>query len=129
MPSIKKFWALYNTEVPEEFKQMWNMAEFYEFYWTKRWWHPNALANITNTSNLSLMTFPSTLHIKEISPRPILFIAGENAHSLAFSEEAYANANEPKELYIVPDARHIDLYDDASKIPFDKIEDFMNKYL
>lgn len=114
------------TEVPEMFKNMPNMEEFFTFYGMERGWHPNALANITVTSGLSLMTFPSTLHIKEISPRPILFIAGENAHSRAFSEEAYANANEPKELYIVPDAIHIDLYDDTSKIPFEKIESFLN---
>ena len=49
---------------------------------------------------------------------------GENAHSRHYSEDAYAAAVEPKELYIVPDAIHIDLYDDVEKIPFDKIEDF-----
>ena len=49
---------------------------------------------------------------------------GENAHSVAFSETAYEAAAEPKELYTVPDAIHIDLYDDVEKIPFDKLVDF-----
>lgn len=53
------------------------------------------------------------------SGRPVLFVAGENAHSRAYSEDAYAAAAEPKELYIVPDANHVDLYDQVDKIPFD----------
>ena len=40
-----------------------------------------------------------------------LFIAGEHAHSRYFSEDAYQEASEPKELYIVPGANHVDLYD------------------
>lgn len=73
---------------------------------------------------LVLHDYPALTHISEISPRPILFVAGEKAHSRAFSEDAYAKAAEPKELYIVPDAIHIDLYDDKGKIPFDKFESF-----
>ncbi|WP_368854704.1 alpha/beta hydrolase, partial [Klebsiella pneumoniae] len=58
--------------------------------------------------------------------RPILFIVGENAHSRGFSETAYAAADEPQEIYVVEGANHVDLYDDITKIPFDKIEDFLN---
>lgn len=101
-----------------------NNAEFYSFYATERGWHPNALAGVTTTSMLSLMNFPSLAHINEIAPRPILFVVGENAHSIGFSETAYEAAAEPKELYVVPDAIHIDLYDDVEKIPFDKLEEF-----
>ncbi len=68
-------------------------------------------------------------YIDTISPRPILFIIGENAHSRYFSEDAYEMAAEPKELYIVPGARHIDLYDRTDMIPFDKLESFFAKYL
>lgn len=75
------------------------------------------------------MTFPSNEHITEISPRPILFIAGENAHSLEYSQTAYDNAADPKEIYIVPDANHVDLYDQIDIIPFDKIEEFFNDNL
>ena len=74
------------------------------------------------------MTFPSNEHIAEIKS-PILFIAGENAHSLGFSQTAYENASDPKELYIVPGANHVDLYDQVDKIPFDKIEEFFNNNL
>ena len=68
-------------------------------------------------------------YIETISPRPLLFIIGENAHSRYFSEDAYERAVEPKELYIVPGARHIDLYDRADMIPFDKLETFFKENL
>ena len=57
----------------------------------------------------------------------MLFVAGENAHSRAYSEDAYVAAAEPKELYIVPDANHVDLYDQVDKIPFDKLESFFKE--
>ncbi|MCL7653888.1 alpha/beta hydrolase, partial [Klebsiella pneumoniae] len=67
--------------------------------------------------------------IQEISPRPILFIQGEKAHSLYFSKTADEAANQPKELLIVNDATHVDLYDSLDKIPFDNITAFFNKKL
>ncbi len=63
------------------------------------------------------------------SPRPILFIAGEKANSRYFSEDAYKLAAEPKELYIVSDALHVDLYDRTKFIPFDKITSFFTHNL
>jgi hypothetical protein len=54
-------------------------------------------------------------YVEWISPRPILLIIGEHAHSRTFSEDAYA-APEPKELYIVPNANHVDLYDKTDLI-------------
>lgn len=68
-------------------------------------------------------------NIKEVSPRPILLVAGENAHSRYYAEDAYAAAQEPKELVIVPGADHVDLYDNFEKIPFDKLEAFFKKNL
>lgn len=112
-------------EIPEGLDPV--TEEFYSFYGTERGWHPNALGNVTTTSMLSLMNFPSLAHISEIAPRPILFIVGENAHSVGFSETAYANAAEPKELYVVPQANHVDLYDQVDKIPFDKLETFFGE--
>jgi uncharacterized protein len=38
-------------------------------------------------------------------------------------------ASENKELVIVPDADHVDLYDRLEKIPFDKITAFFNQHL
>ena len=61
--------------------------------------------------------------------KAILFINGDISHSRMFSETAYAAAAEPKELYLVEGARHIDLYDDVEKIPFDKLEQFFKDSL
>ncbi|MDA1470369.1 alpha/beta hydrolase [Brachyspira hyodysenteriae] len=59
----------------------------------------------------------------------MLFIAGEKAHSRYFSEDAYKKAKEPKELIIIPNANHVDLYDRTDLIPFDKLADFFNTSL
>lgn len=67
--------------------------------------------------------------IETISPRPMLFIMGEKAHSRPFSEDAYARAAEPKELFIVKNAGHFDLYDKIDLIPFDKLEAFFRNNL
>jgi fermentation-respiration switch protein FrsA (DUF1100 family) len=75
------------------------------------------------------MNMPLLTYIAEISPRPILFIHGEKAHSRYFSETAYAAAAEPKDLLIIPGASHVDLYDRVDKIPFDKIAAFIEKNL
>jgi fermentation-respiration switch protein FrsA (DUF1100 family) len=66
---------------------------------------------------------------RAISPRPILFVVGEHAHSRYFSEDAYELASDPKELYVVPNAGHVDLYDQRDLIPFDNLEEFFTKNL
>lgn len=103
--------------------------EFGEFYSTSRGYHPNSITQFTVTSSMSFMNFPLLTYIKSISPRPILFIIGEHAHSRYFSEDAYELAAEPKELYIVPNAGHVDLYDKTDVIPFDKLEAFFAENL
>jgi fermentation-respiration switch protein FrsA (DUF1100 family) len=98
----------------------------------KRGFHPRAInsnGSWTLTTPLSFMNMPILNYIKEISPRPILFIHGEKAHSRYFSETAYAAAAQPKELLIVPGANHTDLYDQMDKIPFDTMADFFAKSL
>jgi fermentation-respiration switch protein FrsA (DUF1100 family) len=104
-------------------------SEFFEFYAMKRGHHPNAPAAFALTSSMAFMNFPLLNYIETISPRPILFIIGENAHSRYFTEDAYKMAAEPKELYVVPGARHIDLYDRIDMIPFDKLEYFFKENL
>ena len=104
-------------------------AEWMRFYAVKRGHHPNARGGFTTASDLTMMNFPLLAHIGEISPRPILFVVGDRAHSKFFSENAYAAAQEPKELYVVEDAEHIDLYDRTDRIPFDKLESFFQDYL
>ncbi len=109
------------------------MVDYHDYYMTKRGYHPRAVNSgnsWTQTTPLSFMNMPILTYIKEISPRPLLLIHGENAHSRYFSETAYAAAAEPKELLIVKGASHIDLYDkQAGKIPFDKMADFFGKNL
>ena len=70
------------------------------------------------------MNFYTFEDIETISPRPMLFITGSEAHSREFSEDAYAKAAEPKELMGVPGAGHVDLYDRTDLIPFDKLISF-----
>ncbi len=99
-------------------------AEWLRFYAVKRGHHPNARGGFTTASSLSFLNFNLLDHIDEISPRPILLVVGDRAHSRFFSENVYAAASEPKELYVVNDAEHIDLYDRTDRIPFDKLEEF-----
>ncbi len=115
-------------EVPDDIQGL--NREWWSFYATHRGWHPNARGNSNSISMADMMTFPGTHHIEDISPRPILFITGDIAHSRRMSEEAYERAAEPKELYVAQgNVMHIDLYDDVTKIPFDKIESFFDEYL
>lgn len=102
-------------------------AEWFRFYAVKRGHHPHARGGFTTTSSLSMMNYRILDYIDEISPRPILFVVGDRAHSRFFSEDAFAAAVEPKELYVVEDAEHIDLYDRTDRIPFEKLADFFSK--
>jgi fermentation-respiration switch protein FrsA (DUF1100 family) len=108
------------------------LVDYHDYYRTPRGFHPRAV-NSGNawsiTTPLSFMNMPLLTYIAEISPRPILFIHGEKAHSRYFSETAYAAAAEPKELLIIPGANHVDLYDRVDKIPFDKIASFFRDHL
>ena len=114
-------------KVPEDLTEP--TAEWFRFYALKRGHHINALGGFTTTSNLAFMNYHLLDYLDEISPRPILFIVGDRAHSKFFSEEAFNKASEPKELYVVDDAEHIDLYDKIDKIPFDKLELFFKNNL
>lgn len=108
--------------------------EFYKFYRTPRGeftpegQSPLRTTHPTFTSNVKFMNFYPFADIETISPRPLLFVTGANAHSREFSEEAYRLATEPKELYIVPNAGHVDLYDRVGLIPFDKLESFFKEH-
>ena len=75
------------------------------------------------------MNFYPFNDIEIISPRPMLFITGDKAHSKEFSEDAYKRAGQPKELVIIANAGHVDLYDKTDLIPFDKLESFFTEHL
>jgi fermentation-respiration switch protein FrsA (DUF1100 family) len=109
--------------------------EFYDFYRTPRGEYtpkggsPLFTTHPTLTSNVRFMNFYPFNDIETISPRPMLFITGDVAHSREFSEEAYRLAAEPKELVIIPGAGHVDLYDRVNLIPFDKLQSFFDQHL
>ncbi|MNY12999.1 hypothetical protein D3C86_1461110 [compost metagenome] len=108
------------------------VKEYFDYYRTPRGFHVNSVNSngawlVTNP--ISFMNMPILSYVKEISPRPMLLIAGENAHSRYFSEDIFKVANEPKELMIIPNAVHVDLYDKLDVIPFDKLESFFKTNL
>ena len=109
--------------------------EFYDFYRTPRGEVTPAGASAqtttmpTLTSNVKFMNFYPFNDIETISPRPLLFITGADAHSREFSEDAYKRAAEPKELLVIPGAGHVDLYDRVNLIPFAKLTAFFQRYL
>lgn len=108
------------------------LVDYHDYYKTPRGFHPRAInsnASWTVTTPLSFMNFPLLTYVKEITPRPVLLIHGEKAHSRYFSETAYAAAAEPKELLIVPGAVHTDLYDRTNVIPFDRLTSFFTRSL
>ena len=109
-------------EVPAELEEP--TAEWFRFYALKRGFHPRARGGFTTTSDMAFMNYRLLDFIDEISPRPIMFIVGDRAHSRFFSENAFAAAKEPKQMVVVDDAEHIDLYDRVDRIPFDQIEEF-----
>jgi len=93
--------------------------------------HPRSTGWYSYTSLAPMMNFFPFAQIETISPRPVLFIAGEKAVSRYFSEDAYQRAAEPKELFIVPGATHVDLYDQPEylAITLPKLENFFKQYL
>lgn len=108
------------------------VKDYYDYYKTKRGFHKrsiNSNGNWNMTSALSFINMPILARSGEIQ-NAVLMIHGEKAHSRYFSEDAFKQLKgENKELLIIPDANHVDLYDNLEKIPFDKIEAFYREYL
>ena len=123
-----------NRVLPETLPKESNpvLASFYDYYKTPRGFHPRSINSTTAwtaTTPMAFFNFPMMANLQLISPRPIMLIAGENAHSRYYSEDLYKMASEPKELVIVPNADHVDLYDKKELIPFDKLESFFKTNL
>ena len=108
------------------------VKDYYGYYKTQRGFHKrsiNSNGNWNMTSSLSLINMPILQYSDEIKSA-VLIVHGEKAHSRYFGEDAFKRLKgDNKELYIVKDANHVDLYDNLEKIPFDKIESFFNVYL
>jgi uncharacterized protein len=109
--------------------------EFFDFYRTPRGEYvpeESSLYLTTNrpiTAEVKQMNFYPFNDIETISPRPMLFITGAEAHSREFSEDAYKLAGQPKELVVIPNAGHVDLYDRTDLIPFAKLTKFFQTNL
>ena len=113
------------------------VKDYYDYYKTRRGYHKRSLNSNGGwnlTSSLSFINTPQHTFSNEIR-NAVLIIHGEKAHSCYFSKDAYNDMIknnkyiENKELMIIPEAVHTDLYDNLNIIPFDKIEGFYKKYL
>lgn len=104
---------------------------FFDYY-CGRAYHPrsiNSAATWSSTTPYGFFNFPLYSHVEELSPRPIMLITGDKAHSKYHSERVYEQAKAPRELVVVPGATHTDLYDQLGKIPFAKLGQYFEKYL
>lgn len=113
------------------------VKDYYDYYKTERGYTERSLNSNDGwnvTSSLSFLNMPILRYSHEIRSA-VLMIHGEKAHSCYFSRDAFADMvrdnpyAENKELLIIPDAVHTDLYDRKEIIPFDKIEQFFREYL
>ena len=115
------------------------VKDYYDYYKTKRGYHPRSLNSNGGWNVIGCMSFmnqPINTYSSEIRSA-VLIVHGEKAHSCYFSKDAYAAMTKDskyadnKQLLIIPDAVHTDLYDGGEKkvIPFDKIEKFYKQYL
>ena len=108
------------------------VKDYYDYYKTERGYHPRSL-NSNGGWNVigcqSFMNMPILQYAGEIR-NAVLIIHGEKAHSCYFSKDAYQLLKgDNKELMIIPNAVHTDLYDQTDIIPFDKITEFFTEYL
>jgi fermentation-respiration switch protein FrsA (DUF1100 family) len=105
--------------------------EAHDYYCTPRAQHPRSENKWLLQSIDRIAQFDAYAKIAMISPRPVLMIAGSEADTRYFSEEAIAKAAEPKELFLVDGASHIDLYDRDQYVSqaVTKLDDFFGKYL
>lgn len=115
------------------------VKDYYDYYKTDRGYHARSLNSNDGwaaTGCISFLNQPILTYTNEIRSA-VLIMHGEKAHSCYFSKDAYAQmmdgnpVPENKELLIIPDAVHTDLYDGGGKnaIPFDKLADFFTTYL
>jgi fermentation-respiration switch protein FrsA (DUF1100 family) len=107
-------------------------SSFFDYYRTERGFHPRSINSTTAwtaTTPVSFFGFPLMASLDLIAPRPVLLVAGANAHSRYYSEDVHANAPDSVELVIVPDADHVDLYDRKDLIPFDRLDEYFTANL
>lgn len=116
-------------EIPEGTPTLYR--EGCDYYRTSRAQHPNSPNKYLFTSIDRIAAYSSYDRVDLISPHPLLMIAGTEADTRYFSEMAIEKAKEPKELFLIRGASHIDLYDKEQFVgpAVEKIEAFFNQHL
>lgn len=118
------------AKLPDDAAGYWK--DYQNYYKTPRGYHPrsaNSNGGWQKITDLPFLTFPLMAYADEIE-RAVLVVHGDKAYSLSASQEAFKKLRgDNKELMIIPGATHVDLYDRTTVIPFDKFEEFFNKYL
>ena len=126
LPSSERLPEKLNGDEPEFVKN------YFDYYKTPRGFHPRSINSNqawTTTTPLSFINAKLLAFAGEIK-NPVLIIHGEKAHSRYFSEDAFKQLKgENKTLTIIPDANHVDLYDNQEKIPFTQIVNFFSSHL
>ena len=128
--SVQTFSTMFPDRLPADANDV--IKDFYGYYVTRAY-HPRAINSNTSawdgSTPYGFFDFALMGNIDEISPRPVLLITGDKAHSKYFSDNVYAKLKSPKEEIVVPGATHVDLYDQMEKIPFDRLVAFFNENL
>lgn len=108
------------------------MQDYFDYYKTERGYHERSLNSNDGwnvTSSLSFLNMPLLSYIDEIQSA-VLLLHGEEAHSLYFSQDAFEQLQgDNKELTVIPNASHVDLYDQTDVIPFDQMTEFFQEHL
>ena len=125
---------LYFKYVPETEEEIKNAPsiiskEASEYYRTSRCSYPTSVNKYLVSSNDKLAAWDAFCHIDTVSPRPLLFIVGSKADTKYFTQAAYNLAKEPKEIFVIENASHVDLYDKPEFVgqAVEKLVDFFNK--
>lgn len=116
------------NELPDDAPSF--VKDYFDYYKTERGYTERSLNSNEGwniTSSLPFINMPILKYSDEIRSA-VLVMHGEKAHSCYFSKDAFAKlTGDNKELLIIPDAVHTDLYDQKDIIPFDKVEEFLNQ--
>lgn len=128
--NVLNFDTMFPDKLPADANDV--IKDFYGYY-VGRAYHPRAINSNTlawdSITPYGFFDFKLMSNIDELGNTPVLLITGTKAHSKYFSDNVYAKITGPKEEIVVPDATHVDLYDQMDKIPFDRLIEFFKKNL
>lgn len=128
--NVLTFDTMFPDKLPADANDV--IKDFYGYY-VGRAYHPHAINSNTlawdSVTPYGFFDFKLMSNIDELGNTPVLLITGTKAHSKYFSDNVYAKIAGPKEEILVPDATHVDLYDQMDKIPFDRLVEFFKTNL